>query len=73
MYLRLLSHLYIVPVLQSHDDWVWLTQEQLKHMYLALATATHKDASFVLLCSILEFTVGIWSCFDVFAPTEIPV
>ena len=53
----------------SHDDWVSLAQQQLKHMYMALATAK-QFASFVLLCVILELIVGIWSRFDVFVPID---
>ena len=48
----------------SHDDWVWPAQQQLKHVYTALATAT-QFASFVL-----ELIVGIWSRFDVFVPID---
>ena len=42
---------------------VSLAQQQLKHMYMALATAK-QFASFVLLCVILELIVGIWSRFN---------
>ena len=51
---------------------VSLAQQQLKHMYMALATAK-QFASFVLLCVILELIVGIWSRFIFYVPIDVVI
>ncbi len=51
---------------------VSLVQQQLKHMYMALATAK-QFASFVLLCVILELIVGIWSLFWFYVPIDMVI